>query len=263
MYWGKVIGALLGTATLKPWLALLGLIVGHQFDRGFTRRYRAFDDAGARSGQLPEAFTVALFQCIGHLAKVDGRVTEEEIRAARRVMQRLHLSPGAVRLAIAHFEQGKAGSFPLLQTVRNLRKSALPHRDHRQLFVRLLLEVGLSKPRMLAAERKLLWQICSELDIGRAELAQLEARQRAQKRRSPTGQDADRERVSAAYRVLGVRPDSSNDEIKRAYRRLMNRNHPDKIAAGNPDAEALARAEQRTREVRRAYELLRARRTIR
>lgn len=262
MYWGKVIGALLGTATLKPWLALLGLILGHQFDRGFTPRYRAFDDAGARPGQLPEAFTAALFQCIGHLAKVDGRVTEDEIRAARGVMQRLHLSPGAVRLAIAHFEQGKAGSFPLLQTVRNLRKSALRHRDRRQLFVRLLLEVGLSKPRMLAAERKLLWQICGELGVGRAELAQLEALRRAQQRRSPAA-DTDRERVSTAYRVLGVRPDSSNDEIKRAYRRLMNRNHPDKIAADNPDAEALAGAEQRTREVRRAYELLRTRRTIR
>ena len=128
--------------------------------------------------------------------------------------------------------------------------------------MRLLLEVGLSKPRMPAAERRLLWQICGELDVGRAELAQLEALRRAQKRRSPAG-DTDRERVSAAYRVLGIRPDSSNDEIKRAYRRLMNRNHPDKIAAGNPDAEALARAEQRTREVRRAYELLRTRRTIR
>ena len=262
MYWGKVIGALLGTVTLKPWLALLGLILGHQFDRGFTRRYRAFDDAGARAVQLPEAFTAALFQCIGHLAKVDGRVTEDEIRAARSVMQRLNLSPGAVRLAIAHFEQGKAVSFPLLQTVRNLRKSALRRRDHRQLFVRLLLEVGLSKPRMRAAERKLVWQICSELDIGRVELAQLEALRCAQKRQSPAG-DADRERVGAAYRVLGVTPDSSNDEIKRAYRRLMNRNHPDKIAAGNPDAEALAKAEQRTREVRSAYELLKTRRTIR
>ena len=264
MYWGKVIGTLLGAATLKPWLALLGLILGHQFDRGFARRYRAFDDAGARAGQLPEAFTAALFQCMGHLAKSDGRVTEDEIRAARAVMQRLGLAPGAVRRAIANFEQGKAEGFPLLQTVRNLRKSALRRSDHRQLFVRLLLEVGLSKPRMRAAERKLVWQICGELDIGRVELAQLEAMLRAQKgfRQSPAG-DADRDRVGAAYRALGVTPESSNEEIKQAYRRLMNRNHPDKIAADNPGAEALALAEKRTREVRSAYELLKTRRTIR
>ncbi len=43
----------------------------------------------------------------------------------------------------------------------------------------------------------------------------------------------------------------------------MNRNHPDKIAGDNPGAEALAKAEKRTREVRSAYELLKTRRTIR
>ena len=52
-------------------------------------------------------------------------------------------------------------------------------------------------------------------------------------------------------------------DIKKAYRRLMNRNHPDKIAGSNPDAEAVALAEQRTREVRGAYEMLKARRSIR
>ena len=87
---------------------------------------------------------------------------------------------------------------------------------------------------------------------------------RAQKgfKQSPAG-DADTARVRAAYRALGVEQTASNDEIKTAYRRLMNRNHPDKIASSNPDAHTLAKAEQRTREVRSAYELLKARRSIR
>ena len=67
----------------------------------------------------------------------------------------------------------------------------------------------------------------------------------------------------AAYKSLGVEHDASNDEIKKSYRRLMNRNHPDKIASSNPDAAVLAEAERRTREVRVAYELLKARRAIR
>ena len=81
-------------------------------------------------------------------------------------------------------------------------------------------------------------------------------------RRSPAG-DADAARVRRAYRALGTSPDASNDEIKKAYRRLMNRIHPDKIAGENPDAEAVAEAERRTREVRSAYEMLKARRSIR
>jgi DnaJ like chaperone protein len=87
---------------------------------------------------------------------------------------------------------------------------------------------------------------------------------RAQKgfKRSPAG-DADAARVRGAYEALGVSPDVSNDEIKKAYRRLMNRNHPDKIAGSNPEADVVAEAERRTREVRGAYEMLKARRSIR
>lgn len=262
MYWGKVIGTLLGAATLKPGFALLGLVLGHQFDRGFKSRYQGFTDAGV--GAVPEGFADALFQCMGHLAKVDGRVTEDEIRAARSVMHRLNLGPGAVRRAIASFEEGKRADFPLQATVRKARRDPLRRSENRLLFVRLLLEVGLSKTRMRSQERALVWEICNELDIGRVDLAQLEAMLRAQRgfRQSPAG-DADKSRVRSAYATLGVPSDATNDEIKTAYRRQMNRNHPDKIAANDPDANEVAAAEKRTREVRAAYELLKTRRSIR
>ena len=69
--------------------------------------------------------------------------------------------------------------------------------------------------------------------------------------------------VDAAYQTLGVDKESSNDESKKAYRRLMNKNHPDKLASKNPDSSAIAEAERRTREVRSAYTLLKSRRSIR
>lgn len=63
--------------------------------------------------------------------------------------------------------------------------------------------------------------------------------------------------------MLGVDPQASEQEIKQAWRRLMSRHHPDKLAArGAPDAE-LAAAEQRTREVLAAYETIRERRGLR
>ncbi|MEO1203450.1 MAG: DnaJ domain-containing protein, partial [Pseudomonadota bacterium] len=143
-------------------------------------------------------------------------------------------------------------------------KSSARRPEDRRLYLRLLLEISLSKPSIGRRERRAIWTVCSELDIGRVELAQLEAMMRAQAgfRRSPAG-DADQQRLREAYRSLGVDPAATNDQIKVAYRRLMNRNHPDKIASSNPDAEAIADAERRTREVRTAYELLKARRSIR
>jgi DnaJ like chaperone protein len=264
LYWGKIIGTLAGLATMRPWFAVLGLFLGHQFDRGFAERYRRFEQQGAPIGRLPEDFIQALFQTMGHLAKCDGRVSEEEIRAARIVMHRVSLGPAKVRHAIDWFETGKQPGFPLLQTVRRLSRAGARRPELRLLFVRLLLEVALAKDRMHQNERQLLWTICTELGVGRVELAQLEAMLRAQKgfRRSPAG-DADALRLRQAYRTLGLVESATNDEIKTAYRRQINRSHPDKIAAANPDPAMLAEAERKTREVRSAYEMLKARRSIR
>lgn len=264
MYWGKIIGTAAGLATLKPWFVLLGLLVGHQFDRAFVASYRDYEKQDGAIGRLSDDFVRALFQTMGHLAKVDGRVTENEIRAARAVMHRLGLSPAKVRRAIAWFEDGKRPGFPVLQTARQLRRSGARRADLRLLYVRLLLEVALAKNRLQQQERGLIWKICKEFDIGRVELAQLEAMIRAQRgfKRSPAG-DADTARVQKAYRTLGVEATATNEEVKKAYRRQMNRNHPDKIAASNPDREVVAEAERRTREVRSAYELLKTRRSIR
>ncbi len=265
-YWGKVIGTVAGLATGRPWIALIGLLLGHQFDRGFADRLTRFgpDVSSGRLEKLPPQFVQALFEVAGHLAKSDGRVSEDEIRAARSLMHRLGLGPVEVRRAIGWFESGKSPDYPLATTLVELKKSGASRAENQALFLRLLLEVALSKPALHHGERALTWKVCTGLDIGGAELAQLEAMLRAQRgfRRSAAG-NADAQRVDAAYSTLGVDKSSSNAEIKKAYRRLMNRNHPDKIAPENRDDAAVAEAERRTREVRNAYEMLKARRSIR
>jgi len=264
LYWGKIIGTLAGLATLKPWLALLGLILGHQVDRFLVAQFRSFERHSSPPGRLPEEYLKPLFQTMGHITKIDGRVSEAEIRAARAVMHRLGLGPAKVRNAINWFDDGKRATFLLVQTVRHLRRVAARRAELRTLFVRLLLEVVLAKDRLHQKERAAIWTVCTELDIGRVELAQLEAMIRAQRgfRRSPAG-DADSRRIKQAYQALGVDESASNDQIKKAYRRAMNKSHPDKIASSNPDAAVVAEAQKRTREVRGAYEMLKARRSIR
>lgn len=264
MYWGKIIGTLLGLAARNPWIAVIGFILGHQFDRGFQARFRVFEKQGNDMPRVSEDFVKALFQTMGHLAKLDGRVTEGEIRSARMVMHRLSLNPAQVRRAIGWFDDGKMPGYPLVKRMRELRRVHARGASERLTFVRLLLEVILAKDRLKKDERAMIWTICTELEIGRVELAQMEAMIRAQKgfKRSPAG-NADATRVQKAYAALGVAPDASNDEVKRAYRRLMNKNHPDKISGSNPGAEVMAEAQRRTREIRSAFEMLKARRSIR
>ena len=240
------------------------LLVAYQFYRGFRNSVDAFARQGASLSRVSDEFVRALFSVMGHLAKTDGRVSEDEIRAARLVMHRLGLSPAQVRRAVGWFEDGKDAGFPFVQTLREVRRVSGRGMSRRTLFLRLVLEVVLAKDSLGKGERARIWTICKEFDIGRVELAQLEAMIRAQKsfKRSPAG-DADAARVRGAYEALGVPSDASNDDIKKAYRRLMNKNHPDKISGSNPGADVIAEAERRTREVRVAYEMLKARRSIR
>ncbi len=263
-YWGKIIGGIAGLATGRPLLALLGLFLGHQFDRGLADRFSQFRAEGEGTITLPDGFARALFMVMGHIAKSDGRVTDDEIRAARALMHRLNMGPTQIRRAIVWFDEGKSPDFPLQATIRQLRAQYARRADLRSLYVRLLMEVSLSKNSLQRLERNILWNICKELDISRVELAQVEAMLRAQRgfRKSPHG-DTDAANVSRAYGTLGIDKSATNDEVKKAYRRLMNKHHPDKIAASKPDASVLDEAERHTRKIRSAYDLLKTRRSMR
>lgn len=258
-YWGKLVGTMAGLAA-GPWGAVVGLVLGDQFDRGYARYS---DRKATRLDRLPQPYVRTLFRTMGFLAKADGRVSEDEIRAARKLMHRLGLDPADTRAAMGWFTSGKEPAFPLHDVLRELRRETRNRVELRGLFVQLLMEVALSKPSLHRRERTVLWTICSELDIGRVELAQLEAMLRAQRgfRKSAAG-SADAARLERAYDVLGVNGSSTNAEIKQAYRRLMNRNHPDKLSASG-DADALIAAQQRTREIRSAWDMLKTRRSIR
>jgi DnaJ like chaperone protein len=53
-----------------------------------------------------------------------------------------------------------------------------------------------------------------------------------------------------------VRPDATDEEIKRAYRNLIAENHPDKLASQGLPQNLRELAEQRSREINAAYDLI-------
>ena len=261
-YTGKLAGGVLGFVLgFGPVGAVLGALIGHQFDARAEQR-----DAGARPGAtaVGERFFRATFRVMGLVAKADGRVSEQEIAAARGVMRQLGLNTGQVHAAIEHFSAGKQPGFDLAAELAELNRVCLGRPRLKRMFIELQIRAALAGNDLDGPVRPLLTQIAARLGISTFEFAHLEAALRVHARgfggaaRPATGEDLER-----AYRVLGVAPADSDREIVKAYRRQLSRHHPDKLKAnGLPDS-MVEHAKQRTQQIIEAYELIRERRGLR
>ena len=253
MQWtGKLIGGLLGMA-LGPWGAAVGVALGHQYDINAARN---------QARPLGDQFFLSTFRLMGHVAKADGRVTEREIQAARGVMHSLRLNSVQMRLAIEEFTRGKQPQFNLQDEMARLRAACRSHPEILHVFVEIQLRFAVYGSEMTPATRARVTQAAGLLGVSPPLLARLEAALRSGSAAAGAGGENRATQVATAYRTLEVDPTITNEELTRAYRRLMSRHHPDKLKAnGLPDS-MLEHAKQRTQAIREAYELLREQRGI-
>ena len=259
---GKVVGGLLGALALGPFGAALGVLLGHQFDasaEGEPATAPALDSAA-----IGELFFRTTFQVMGHIAKAHGRVSEQDIEAARSVMAELRLDPAQVRAAIAHFTAGKRPGFTLDAALSPLARACAGRPDLLRVFVEIQMRFALGGSDVDAVARALLQRIAGRLGISLLQLAQIEMVLRI--RRGSFSRASARERTGAqleqAYRVLEVEPSASVDEIAKAYRRQLSRHHPDKLKANGLPESMIEHAKQRTQQIIEAYELIRERRGL-
>jgi DnaJ like chaperone protein len=69
--------------------------------------------------------------------------------------------------------------------------------------------------------------------------------------------------LKEAYEVLGVAADAPDGDVTKAYRRLMSQNHPDKLHAKGLPEPMMKVAEEKTRQILAAYEVIREARGMR
>ena len=262
---GKIIGAAIGMWLGGPIGAALGLLAGHQFDAG---------DAAATDGVGPDSaarvhalYFPAVFRVMGHVAKADGRVSEQEIAAARGVMAALRLNAEQVRLAIGYFGEGKSPEFALDTELAELRPLLRAYPQLAQFFIEIQLQASLAGNGLGPRPRARLLRTANMLGLTSGDFDRLEALMRWRMGGSapPSSERGPREadRVRQAYALLETSAGASDEQVVKAYRRQMSRNHPDKLQANGLPESMLERAKERTQQIQAAYELLRAARGMR
>lgn len=273
---GKIAGALFGFLLVRHFLgALVGLWIGHLFDKALQR----MNDKGNVEEWLisndakQSIFFYTTFSVMGHVAKASGRVTPEHIKTANDFMDQMRLNEQQVAEAKDAFREGKLLGFPLKKKIKQFKNHFGNRRDLCQFFLEIQIQTAYSDSILEADEYNLLVNIAKQLGFNKRNLTQLiamwEAEMRFQNykqqqqekykqydRKSSSSQEAKAPSLLDAYAVIGVSDRDSVRDIKRAYKRLMSQNHPDKLVAKGLPPEMMEVAKQKTQDIQSAYEII-------
>jgi len=250
----KIIGIFLGYYFLGIFGAILGYIVG-----SFIDRYRAYG-AGAinplTSAQRQTVFIETVFILMGKLAKADGRISQDEVSHVENFMAKMGMSSEHRRLAIALFKQGAEPGFDVEPKLNEFMAVCGHTNSLKQMLLVYLIVMALSDGVLNAAEEGMLKSFASHLGYDQLAFRQLLDMVLSQSHFAG-GQATSADALDEAYKALGVTKESSDQEVKRAYRKLMSQYHPDKLMGQGVPQDMINMATAQTQEIQTAYELIR------
>ena len=255
----KLIGIAAGYYFFGWWGVLFGLIIGSVIDR-----IRAFGQGALNPMQnaLRQAvFIETVFIAMGKLAKADGRVSEEEIAHVEQFMQKLGMTAEHRQQAIALFKKGAAPDFDIEPTLQRFMVACGHTRNLKEMLLIYLIVMALADGHFHPAEEALLTDIAGRLGYGRESFKRLMDMVLNQTHFAG-GQVATEAALDDAYKALGVTKDSSDAEIKRAYRKLMSQYHPDKLIGQGMPEDMIKMATEQAKDIQLAYDLIKKQRSL-
>jgi DnaJ like chaperone protein len=255
----KLIGVVAGYYFMGFWGALLGLFVGSVIDR-----VRAYGTGGMNPMQnvLRQAvFLETIFISMGKLAKVDGHVSQDEIDHVEQFMQKLGMTPEHRTQAIALFKKGADPAFDVAPALARFMSVCGHTKNLKEMLLVYLIVMALADGHFHPAEQELLSDIAGRLGYGREAFQHLLDMVLNQSHFG-AGQVATEAALDDAYKALGVSKDSTDAEVKRAYRKLMSQYHPDKLMGQGMPTDMIAMATEQAKEIQVAYDMIKKNRNL-
>ena len=251
----KWIGGFLGLLSGGPLGALAGFVMGALFDAvasdsletaggTYTTEPHETQEQGTRNGFLFSLLTLA-----SYVIKADGRIMHSEMEAMRQFL-RTNFGEVAVRqgedIMLQLFERQKQvdaqqpGAYRtiIIDCCHQLRAVLTPS----QLLQLLSLLASLAKAdgHVAPEEINALREIAAEMGLSESELNSM--------------LNLGTTTLTEAYAVLEIDPSATDEEVRAAYKRMVVKHHPDRVASLGDDIRAAA--EKKMQEINQAKELI-------
>ncbi|KAE9542018.1 co-chaperone DjlA [Ursidibacter maritimus] len=268
---GKILGFILGYKFFGGFFGgLLGLIIGHWGDKKLYELGSVSSSIFGKGLTRQSLFMQTTFAVLGHISKAKGRVTEDDIQLARNLMASMKLDANQQQLAQKAFTLGKDTEFPLRKVIQEFREACGQRNDLLRFFVEVQMQAALQDGSLDQKEQKILFTIAEILGMSRIQFEQMLAmvaaaqqfrsgyyQQRAyQQGHYQQSQSSNGPTLEDAYKVLGVAASDEQNTVKRAYRKLMNEHHPDKLVAKGLPPEMMEVAKEKAQQIQAAYDLI-------
>lgn len=233
---GQLLGGGIGFVLGGPIGAILGAVIGGSMEGRSSA-------GGSFTGEqnLQATYFTAAFSMLGKMAAADGNVSQDEARLVEDFTRRqMRLDERTREFAMKIFHEASGSDVPFEALADQFYQAFTARPEFLRSMLDMLLQVSIADRKMHPNEDRILKAAAERFRIPQEEFIRM---------REQYMPDTDRH-----YAVLGCDPQSSMDEIKTRYRRLVQDYHPDKITAKGLPEEFSQFAAKKFHEIQEAYE---------
>jgi len=229
---GKWIGGFLGFITAGPLGALAGFALGSLFDHGLDEVNKPENSEGERN-----SFMFSLLVLSSYIINADGKIMHSEMELVRRFLLQnfgVAAKQQGEEILLKLFEQQKRMGMQQYRSVihdscHQIRSNMLY--EQRLQLLNFLVMIAQADNVVTPEEVQALKEVAIHMGLDASDVDQMLG---MHVHASAEASLAD------AYRILGIDPSATNDEVKAAYRKMALKHHPDKVAALGEDVRRAA-----------------------